>query len=154
MFKSVDTSIIVLKPLTQKNFILGVEEKLANVIVKPLPTVFVKSENDKRIRKEGNTIDRCRYIFFLKRIKRLNQKRIKVLSWWHNYMMTFKILKCIQQLYWQQKIDIVILNLLQDKTIILTSSETKIFSLRVKGQTCRCQYELMISFHKNASIFQ
>lgn len=53
MFKSVD-SIFEFKPLISTNLILEDEEKLADVIAKPLPIVFMKSENEKGLRKEGN----------------------------------------------------------------------------------------------------
>lgn len=52
--KSVDISIFEFKPLVSKNLILGDEEKLANVMTKPLAIVFMKSENGKGIGKQGN----------------------------------------------------------------------------------------------------
>lgn len=55
--KSVDGSVIEFKPLAQKNFILGNEEKLANLIAKPLPIILMKSQNEKGIRQEG-TMDK------------------------------------------------------------------------------------------------
>lgn len=49
----IDNSIIEFKPLAWKNFVLG-NEKLANMIAKPLPLIFMKSQSEKGTRKEGN----------------------------------------------------------------------------------------------------
>lgn len=51
--KNIDNSIIEFKPLAWKNFILG-KDKLANMIAKPLPLIFMKSQSEKGIIKEGN----------------------------------------------------------------------------------------------------
>ena len=50
--KGVDNSVIQFVPLAQKNFILGTEEKPANLIAKPLPIIFDKLQNEKGIRNE------------------------------------------------------------------------------------------------------
>lgn len=50
--KGVGNSVIQFMPLAQKNFILGTEEKPANVIAKPLPIIFDKLQNEKGIRNE------------------------------------------------------------------------------------------------------
>lgn len=51
--KGIDNRIIQFKPLAWKNFILG-NKKLANMIAKPLPLIFMKSQSEKGTRKEEN----------------------------------------------------------------------------------------------------